>query len=171
MVTQEFLKSILHYNQQTGAFTWIREFNDSGKRFAMNGKRAGNIHTTKDGNTYERITFNGKNWHSHRLAWFYTYGEWPEQIDHIDGDGLNNAIANLRNVDNKTNGMNQKLNAKNKTGRIGVSFCGIRKKYVAGIKVNQKRIGLGRFETFEEACKARHDAEVLYGFHENHGTR
>ena len=91
------------------------------------------------------------------------------QVDHINGDGLDNRKVNLRIVTNKTNGMNTAKSINNTSGCIGVSLIKSTGKWEANIKVDYKKIHLGTYSCFEEACAARKEAETLYGFHENHG--
>ena len=46
---------------------------------------------------YLHIEIDGQDCLAHNLAWLYMTGEWPPgEIEHIDGDKLNNAWANLR---------------------------------------------------------------------------
>ena len=130
---------ILHkltYDPVTGLFTR-----------AYGRKKVGFINS--DG--YLSISCGGKTRVAHRLAWFIYYGKWPDlQIDHINGDKLDNRIENLREVDGRTNAQNQRrAMSTNKTGILGVTAS--RNKFRADIYVNSKSIFLGRFETMEEA--------------------
>ncbi|WP_425359496.1 HNH endonuclease signature motif containing protein [Borborobacter arsenicus] len=109
----------------------------------------------------------------HRIIWFLEKGCWPDVIDHIDGDGLNNRIDNLRDVSQAENMRNAARPNDNTSGRVGVSRlhrtdhwgdC-----WQAYINVRGKRIALGLFKSFEHACLAREDAERQYGYHANHG--
>jgi hypothetical protein len=76
------------------------------------------------------------------------------KIDHVDRNGLNNCKSNLRICTHEENMWNLN-NSKNKSGIIGVSFSPDRNKWVAQIKHHNKTIGLGRFNTKEEA-------EIIY---------
>tara|TARA_R100001143_G_C3351183_1_gene129611 strand:- start:119 stop:490 length:372 start_codon:yes stop_codon:yes gene_type:complete len=50
----------------------------------------------------------GKLYYAHRIIWTMYYGDWPEnEIDHIDRNGFNNKISNLRDVTHQVN-MNNK---------------------------------------------------------------
>lgn len=98
------------------------------------------------GNKYSRV-------YGHRLAWYLHYGKLPlDQIDHIDGDKSNNRISNLREVNNQQNQWNQ-VNAK------GYHWDKATKKFKAYLKVNKKRIFIGRFKTEEEAHNAYLEAK------------
>lgn len=76
------------------------------------------------------------------------------QVDHIDGDRLNNAKENLRECTRSENQRNRGMQENNKSGFKGVSFDKSRNKWQAGIGVNGKRISLGRFDTPELAYSA-----------------
>ena len=85
---------------------------------------------------------------AHRLAWFYTYGKWPNhEVDHINGNRLDNRIANLREA---TRSQNEFAAKKGK----GIRWEPKRKKWLARIGVNWKQINLGRYATREEALAA-----------------
>lgn len=87
----------------------------------------------------------------------------PGQIvDHIDGDTLNNRRSNLRLASYSQNGANSTKRRANTSGYKGVTWDKHRKKWMAAIRVNYKRMYLGRFNTKEEAAKAYNDAAKLH---------
>ena len=165
MLTQSRLKEVLHYDPDTGVLVWITQLGSRAKI----GSEAGSV--TKQGRTYYRLIMIDKHhYYAHRLAWLYVHGEFPEKhIDHEDGNGLNNRIKNLRDVDRVDNSKNQRLSKRNKSGFIGVSFHNPAGKWVADIRVNGKTKYLGIFAEIDDAVKARKAAELQYGYHPNHG--
>ena len=86
------------------------------------------------------------------------------EVDHIDGDGLNNRRANLRLATPMQNRQNRRPHIDNTSGFKGVSFCKQTGKWRASICANRKLTNLGRFSTPEEAyavyCEA---SERLHG--------
>ena len=108
---------------------------------------------------------------AHRLIWALAFQEWPTgEIDHIDGDRLNNSISNLRDVKRSTNGQNIKRSTRNSSGRTGVSFNKAQGKWAAYIQSEGIYSHLGLFPTMDQAVAARVAAEAKHGFHKNHGT-
>lgn len=159
----ERLKELLFYNHETGVF--FHRTRRTGVPHA--GSKAGCINESR-GISYERIKIDGKAYKSHRLAWLYVYGELPEgEVDHINGNTLDNRIANLRDVTRRENCMNKTKRADNSSGVTGVSKQN--GKWVARISHNKKRILIGSFDSLEAAKESRKEAEVKYGYHSNHG--
>ena len=154
-LTQSYLKSILSYDPETGVFTW-KERQDVPKRWntRYTGKQAG--WKDKRGYTfYRHIEINGKKYRAHSLAWLYMTGEFPEpglEIDHIDGNGLNNRFNNLRLATRGQNKANSRVNRNNKLAIKGV--CKFKNRYKAQIWVTGTCIHLGYFDTPEEASAA-----------------
>jgi len=108
---------------------------------------------------------------AHRLSWLYSTGEWPfDEVDHIDGNGTNNKLINLRSVSRLENNKNKRLRTDNKSGRIGVSWHKSKRCWSSKITVERKQIHLGDFNSYSKAVKAREAAEIKYGFHKNHGS-
>jgi len=173
-LTKEMLSSILNYDAETGVFKW--------KETAKNPMR-GKVAGTSIGNRKQYISIgirttlqNGAKkpvyYLAHRLAWLYVTGNWPnEELDHIDGDGTNNSIHNLREVDRLQNMKNQKLSRLNKSGRCGVRFSSFHGKWIvkigSGKRGNMKHIGV--FDDYFDAVCARKSAENRLNYHENHG--
>ena len=161
-MTQEYLKSLLDYNPETGKFIWKVSKNNRVKC----GSEAGAI----DFYGYRVIGIDKKRYLAHRLAWLWYYGRWPEdQIDHINHNPDDNRIENLREVSNQENHKNQSLSCNNTSGRIGVYWFSKTKRWNAKIQVNGKNIHLGFFKEKEDAIKAMKEAEAKYKFHKNHG--
>lgn len=154
-LSQEFLKSILEYNQDTGEFFWI----NPKRSWVAPGTKAGSVEVKG----YVVININGGLYKAHRLAWLYVYGEWPKnQLDHIDRNKQNNRIGNLRQA---TNGQNQQNTPKYRTKALvkskykGVSWREQSKKWQVEIQVNKKRYNLGMFVCEEDAAIAYLEAK------------
>jgi|694.fasta_scaffold07589_25 hypothetical protein len=153
MLTQAQLKELLHYDTETGLFTWL-----TSKR---NSVKAGSIAGCKKENGYILIKIHNKRYKAHRLAFLYVYGRFPEkQIDHINRIRSDNRICNLREATNQQNLWNQSIRKDNTSGYIGVSM--FRKKYVAQITVDSKLIHIGTFATAEKAGQAYLAAKSVY---------
>lgn len=169
MITQEQLKSMFHYNPETGIFTRLTRPCHSVKI----GEEAGYLHWFTKNLAYRHIEIGGKQYATHRLAFLYMTGEMPsEHVDHIDGNGLNNAWANLREVNRSQNLRNRKLNANNKSGHIGVSWYAPNGKWRASINIESgKKKHIGYFNSIEDAVAARQAAQAANDYHENHGRR
>jgi hypothetical protein len=177
-LTQELLKELLHYDPETGRFTWRerslssfpndRVGNTWNSRFA--GSNAGYNRKKPCGKSYCHILLFKKPRKAHRLAWIYMYGCVKNEIDHINGNGLDNRISNLREVTKLENAKNHRKRITNKSGYTGVSWCRRTNKWRAEIKSNGKYFSLGYFEEIESAISARKAANDKYGFHINHGS-
>lgn len=156
MITLERLKELIDYNPSTGDFIWKVHLPFSVK---YEGDKAGYINEG-----YLKITIDGVSYRGHWLAWFYSYGVWPEhEIDHIDGNKANNAISNLRDVTRLVNMQNKRSAYKNnKSGYTGVHWYPRYEKYAAQIRVEGKTKTLGYFETAEEAHDIYQKAKEKY---------
>jgi hypothetical protein len=136
------------------------------------GKEAGCFCRTSDGQNYRSISILNTRYRSHRIAWLLHYGAWPAiQIDHRDGNGINNRIENLREATSQQNAMNAKMTSRNSSGATGVSFKKTEGKWSASITIHKNKIQLGLYENFEDAVRVRKQAESKYGFSERHGTK
>jgi HNH endonuclease/AP2 domain len=155
MITQERLKDLLHYDTETGVFTWIVTAGRHDRWKA--GRVAGSL-----SKGYLCIRVDGKLHFAHRLAWLYVYGEFPpKHTDHINGDKSDNRISNLRACSSSVNmhGVKRKLTT-NTTGHAGVSYDKTRDKYAAYAWLDNKKVFIGRYGSLEEAVSARKVAEL-----------
>ena len=135
------------------------------------GTRVGSEYTYADtGRTVRVMHIQGATYLEHRVIYALVHGVWPEyDIDHIDGNTLNNRIKNLRDATRQQNTQNVRLRTNNSSGVCGVQWNSRLKKWVAVICHNYVVKHLGCFTTIEEATEVRKEAEKLYGFHTNHG--
>ncbi len=151
LISHESLIALVSYDPMTGVF--INRVNRGMK--AKAGELSGHRRKNQSGIEYAFITINGRCYLAHRLAWLYVYGEFPkEQIDHINGNGTDNRIANLRECNQSQNGENCGPRKNNTSGFIGVYFDKNNKKWVAYIKKNgiSTRVGCS---TKDEAISMR----------------
>ncbi len=174
LISQDYLKTILSYDKNTGIFVWkkrsITDFKDKRAYSTWNARFSGNIAGGKTDQGYHQIVINAHNYRAHRLAWLYVHGEWPkDQIDHINRIRKDNRIVNLRTVEHKENSKNQKIRIDNTSTVIGVYWSKERDKWYAKISNNTKVIRLGTFVDFDDAVKERKQAEIKYNYHINHG--
>jgi hypothetical protein len=87
--------------------------------------------------------------------------DWAE-VDHVDGDGLNNCRYNLRDGAGFRNNANKVMLRNNTSGYKGVGWNKRKSKWRASIMINRKSIFLGYFNTPEEAADAYDQAAVRY---------
>lgn len=142
---QATLKELLHYDPDTGVFT-----RKVSKGKAKAGAEAGYLNS--DG--YREVKVCGRPFKAHRLAFLYMTGMWPDyQVDHLNGNRLDNRWCNLRDADAVTNNENKtKALPNNQSGLLGVHKH--RSKWRAQIRTNRKLKHLGSFDTPEEAYAA-----------------
>ena len=147
--------SDISYNPKTGIFT--RKKRSSRSRA---GEECGSINSRG----YYRVGVGGIKLPGHRLAYALHYGFWPtKQLDHVDGDKLNNKISNLRECTPEQNQINRvNLHPKNKSGVRGVFLRRSNNKWCAKISNKGASIWLGVFTDKQDAIDARKKAEIKY---------
>lgn len=125
---------------------------------------------SKDKKGYLYTKINSIPFSIHRLIFLMHYGYLPKEVDHIDGDRLNNSIDNLRASDSTTNQWNSKIRADNKSGVKGVCFDKSKNRWCARVAVNGKRFNVGYFYSLEDAEKSiKKFREENHGEFTNHG--
>ena len=137
-----YIKENFSYDPETGILYRL----DRGPKRAIG---------TKNNMGYLIVHIRNRLFLNHRVCWFLHFGYWPDdQLDHIDGNRLNNKISNLRSATNQQNAFNRKKHSNNTSGFTGVSYCKNINKYRAYIKYKYKHIHLGYFDTAENASIA-----------------
>lgn len=116
------------------------------------------------------MKFGGQTNYVHRVAWWVVYGAMPKEIDHINHDLADNRLANLREVKDRGENMrNYPMPRTNTSGVMGVSWHKRLCKWQVQMWIGGKNRKLGYFVNFDDAVKARREAEANHGFHHNHG--
>lgn len=155
-LTQKYLKELLHYEPDTGVFTW--------KVHRAPNARVGTVAgTPKDPeavkSSYIQIqcTVDGvaKLYLAHRLAYLYTEGWMPEEVDHENRVRDDNRWENLRPATNAKNTRNRSKQVNNTSGYTGVVWYKRDKNWHAQIQHNGKTIHIGYFDCKHEAAHAR----------------
>lgn len=166
MISVEELKTFLSYDPSTGLVKWALNLNSRarvGREFGMKRRskrtfyRFGKIH--------------GVPYHTHHVAWAIYYGEWPDGfIDHVNHDGTDNRIENLRVVSVSENNKNMRLRKTNKSGHVGVSWFSRDKKWRVQVSVRGRNTHVGYFDNLEDAVASSKAAHESHGYHANHGA-
>lgn len=146
--------AVFVYDPSTGIVSW-RE--TRGGRLA--GSPAGNA--TK---RYIWIKYQGRYVAAHHVAWLMHYKKPAEtRIDHANGNGLDNRIANLRKATQAENCQNRRTRSDNQTGIKGVQLRP-NGKWRARIFLEGRSVNLGHFATAKEAHAAyTREARARFG--------
>lgn len=142
--TQEFL--LEHFEYKCGLLYWKKKTSKYSK--AIVGSIVGN---KANGDGYGHINIKNKFYKTHRLIFVYHYGYFPEQVDHINGNRLDNRIENLRACTSQENRWNSKTPITNNSGVKGVGFYPRFNKWRARCTFNKKYYFLGYFDKKEDA--------------------
>ena len=157
ILTDEIISKIILINgQKLQVFEdgridrWFRE-----KYFKLVKNTANN--STDKG--YNRIKCNGICYLRHRIIGFafleLDIDDLTLQIDHRNGDKLNNNVSNLRIVNNQENQWNR-------TTAKGYCWNKQKQKYCAELQVNGNQIYLGSFDNEEDARNAYLDGKKIH---------
>lgn len=152
MISQEHLKSILHYDPETGIWTWLVD------------QKANKLkNKTFIRNKYIRIQVDYKSYYAHRLAFLYMTGKFPEKdVDHINRIKDDNRWINLREANRSQNKGNIDIPKNNTSGHKGVTYRKEENLWTSSIMVEGSRKYLGYFPTKELAAKAYNKAALEY---------
>ena len=130
----------LSYESSTGEFRWL---------ISRGNARVGALAGTINSRGYRMIKIMNHWYAAHRLVWLVERGAWPTKfIDHVDGNPLNNLIANLREATNLQN----QGNAVHRGYTVVQHKTCVR--YHSRIRINGVAKYLGSFATPEAATAA-----------------
>lgn len=145
----EYVNEYMQYDALTGVISW-------GKRPPHSRTKIGNEAGAVQ-NGYRFVTVKHKRLYSSHIAWFLSYGYWPEfEIDHRNNNSLDNRLDNLREATRAQNARNVRSRSATGKGLKGAYWFKEDRRWFAQIRFRGKQIYLGRFDTEEEA----HDAYV-----------
>lgn len=179
------LEELFYYDPTSP--TGLRRKTDwrSGRKLTTIRAKAGDP-TGSAGKDYYAVYDGSKLVLAHVVIWILEVGEIPEGfvVDHIDGNGFNNNILNLRCIKERHNSQNMKKMSSNSSGVCGVHFRdGAYPRWLAQChSLENKRLNksfsvnkYGYDEAFRLACEYR--AKMIEelnrqgaGYTERHGT-
>jgi len=176
-LSPDIIRELLDYDQHTGVFMWkarSREWFKSDRswktwnsRFA--GKIAGYVSKNIRGYPMLRIGVLGKRYKASRLAFLWMGLPLPKQVDHDDGDSLNQRWENLLASNNAENHKNKSMQRNNTSGVSGVCWNKASSKWRAYGMLNGKQHYLGLFNDINDAAAAVSEFYSENGFTARHG--
>lgn len=151
-LSQDRVRSCLEYDPDSGSLRWSVH-----KGTKKPGDEAGVV-----SGGYRLVRLDGRLYKAHALIWLLVTGALPEgDIDHIDGDGLNNRWSNLRVLSHRENMRNVvQARSHNGTGVLGVTLHKPSGKWRARITCDGVEKYLGLYPTVEAASAAYWEAKA-----------
>lgn len=173
MISQDRLKQLVSYDPVTGVIKQKprtkKDIPRDSRLKSWNTRYAGKECSCTSKSGYIVVRLGGNLYLGHRLAFLYVNGFIPEQIDHINGNRLDNRISNLRPSNPKQNSRNLKVYSNNKTGYHGIYRNN--NSYYVQIWVSGKCFSGGSYSDISKAIERRKELEREIGFAKEHGER
>ena len=140
------LREKISYDRLTGEFRWVDH------EPTRNKKPFGGINFYG----YKRVFIKKKQYLLHRVAWFLSFGEYPEkEIDHINGIRTDNRLSNLRLSTRSENMRNTSRG--NKNGFVGITKLKTCNRWLVSINTKKRtKRYVGSFECEFKAAMAYH---------------
>jgi hypothetical protein len=152
----DLLNHLFMYDKSNGRLFWKNPRSFSKKPGDEAGCEAQNGHQR-----YRVVNISKVLYLTHRIVWVMNYGQLgtEEIIDHINRDGLDNRLINLRIASKRLNSLNARIQSRNVSGVKGVNWDKSREKWIAQMVVDGQRVFSKRFDDLESAIAARQKAE------------
>jgi len=169
-IDPDLARSVFEYDPQNGNLIWKPRNGMPQRNARVAGKVAGCRHVCTVGKAYIQVRVDKILHYAHRIVWVMHHGLIAPgmQIDHIDGDGTNNRLDNLRLVSPCENKRNMRRMVTNKTKHTGVYKSKTGTYYAKGW-IDGKPVHIGRAKTIDGAIGLRKQWEQSNGYHPNHG--
>ena len=161
MITQEEVRRLFDYRED-GAL--IRKVAVGGPAGQI-GRAIGSVTTggaERPDKKYLSTKISGKHYCVHKLVYLWHYGQWPEQVDHVNKDSLDNRVENIRVADSCENMQNRGLFKNNKSGAKGVVWHKRISKWQVYVGVRRAIKHIGYFDDFELAELVAHEARQKF---------
>ncbi len=160
------------YDPETGFLKWKPRIGRPQFNSRWAGKVSGHRHICTVGKAYIQVRLGKVVYLAHRLAWVLVNGEIPGgmQIDHINGDGADNRLCNLRLVTPSENKRNMRRMVTNKTGTTGVVGPNRKGIYVAQGWSGGRMVHIGGSKDINKAIAMRLAWGQANGYHADHGS-
>ena len=152
MITKDLVNNLFEYKD--GHLYWK---NITYRQTNLIGKEAGTLD-----NNRRQITIDRKHYKTHRIIFLMFNGYMPKEVDHIDGNSLNNKIENLREANRSENVCNIGIKKTNTSGYKGVHWDKARNKWMVTVQKNKKIVFNKRFEDLELAVLVAEEARNKY---------
>ena len=178
-LSTDTIRELLDYNPNTGIFIWRirgrewftreRDCNALNARFA--GKEAGYVHTNPTGYPSLLIGVLGKMYLAPRLVFLWMGKDLPEQVDHLNGDSLDNRWLNFKPSTAAENRKNMSMSRSNTSGVTGVYWHKPTSKWQArvGLGGKKKCLGMFDFDDLDLAAMEVMEFRAANGFSARHG--
>lgn len=174
----EALREFLRYEPETGNLYWLprdaKWFTADRHCKGWNRRNAGRLVVCSGRLGYSVVHIYSRTFLAHRVIWAIVHGEWPDEIDHIDGDPTNNRLENLRAVSRQENARNLPAFRTSQRGELNIRHLPKKKFSPERWEVILQRPSEGSkkrkvFHSLDEARAFRDAALAEAGFHPNHG--